>query len=54
MSLSTTDFTGNNTEKVTKNLDPDKAHGHDMINTRKYNPLTFILDHLIHEQQIYF
>ena len=32
--LSTISFTKNNIAKIIKNLDPDKAHGHDMISIR--------------------
>lgn len=50
--MSTFHSTGNDTEKVTKNLDPNNAKGHDMIDIRKYlQNLFFILSHM---QQFYF
>ena len=37
--MSTFHSTGNDTEKVTKNLDPNNAKGHDMIDIRKYSKI---------------
>lgn len=39
-------------KKVTKNLDPNKANGHDMIDIRKYLQNLFSI--LSHKQQFYF
>ena len=33
-SLTTTDFSNNDILKIIRNLDPNKAHGHDMISIR--------------------
>ena len=33
-SLTTIEFLNNNTLKIIRNLDPNKAHGHDMISIR--------------------
>ena len=38
-------------KKVTKNLDPNKANGHDMIDIRKYLQNLFSI--LSHKQQFY-